>query len=264
MLTAAKNQFRVILLSLKYNIMREMTNRASFLTNVLFMVLNNATFLIQWQLLFHLKPEIGGYAFHEVMVLWGLAASTYGFSHILFQRAFQLPPLILQGKLDSFLVQPKNILLSVITSATNSSAIGDLIYGYLIIVIFRFSIPNLLLFTLFTILGGLIMAAFAVITGSFSFWLVRGDLLSDNLNNVIVNFGTYPDSIFKSGVRLLLYTIVPVGFVVYQPLHIILNFNLTALLGVIAFTLGICLLAFFLFYKGLKRYTSSNLMSARI
>lgn len=264
MLTAAKNQLRVILLSLKYNIMREMTNRVSFLTNVLFMILNNATFLIQWLLLFHLKSDIGGYDLNEVMVLWGLAASTYGFAHVLFQKAFGLPSLIIQGKLDSFLVQPKNVLLSVITSATNSSAIGDLVYGFLIIIIFKFSITNFLLFTLFTFLGGFIMAAFAVITGSFSFWIVRGDLLSENLNNVIINFGTYPDSIFKNGVRLLLYTIVPVGFVVYQPLHIILNFNLGAMLGVLAFTIGICLLAFFLFYKGLKRYTSSNLMSARI
>lgn len=244
--------------------MREMTNRISFLTNVLFMVLNNATFLIQWMLLFHLKSDIGGYSLTDVMTLWGLAAATFGFAHIFFQRAFSLPTLILQGKLDSFLVQPKNVLLSVITSATNTSAIGDLIYGYLILFLFRFSITNLLLFTLFTLLGGVIMAAFAVITGSFSFWIVRGELLSENLNNVIVNFGTYPDGIFKNSVRLLLYTIVPVGFVVYLPLHIILEFHLGALLSVIAFTIGICLLAFFLFYKGLKRYTSSNLMSARI
>ncbi len=264
MLTAAKNQLRVILLSVKYNIMREMTNRVTFLTNVLFMILNNATFVIQWLLLFHLKSDIGGYAFSDVMVLWGLAASTFGFAHILFHRAFQLSALILQGKLDSYLVQPKNVLLSIITSATNSSAIGDLIYGYLVIMIFKFSISNLLLFTLFTLLGGLVMTAFAVITGSFSFWITRADLLSENLNNIIVNFSTYPDSIFKNGVRLLLYTIVPVGFVVYQPMHIMIEFDLLALLSVIAFTIGICLLAFFLFYKGLKRYTSSNLMSARI
>lgn len=244
--------------------MREMTNRISFLTNVLFMILNNATFLIQWMLLFHLKSDIGGYSLKMFMTLWGLAASTFGFAHILFHRAFSLPNLILQGKLDSFLVQPKNVLLSVITSETSTSAIGDLIYGYLILFLFRFSITNLLLFSLFTILGGLIMAAFAVITGSFSFWIVRGELLSENLNNVIVNFGTYPDGIFKNGVRLLLYTIVPVGFVVYLPLHIILEFDLGALFGVVGFTIGICLLAFFLFYKGLRRYTSSNLMSARI
>lgn len=264
MLTAVKNQFRVILLSVKYNIMREMTNRVTFLTNVLFMVLNNSTFLIQWLLLFHLKSDIGGYAFSEIMVLWGLAASTYGLSHVLFQRAFKLPALILQGKLDSFLVQPKNVLLGIITSATNSSAIGDLVYGYLVIILFKFSIGNLLLFTLFTLLGALIMAAFAVATGSLSFWIVRADLLSENLNNVIINFGTYPDSIFKNGVRLLLYTIVPVGFVIYLPMHIILNFDFMATLGVIVFTLAISLLATFLFYRGLKRYTSSNLMSARM
>ena len=264
MLTAAKNQLRVILLSIKYNIMREMTNRVTFLTNVLFMILNNASFLIQWLLLFHLKSDIGGYGFREVMILWGLAASTYGFSHVLFQRAFQLSGLILQGKLDSFLVQPKNVLLSIITSSTNSSAIGDFLYGLLVILLFNFSIRNILLFVLFTFMGSLIMAAFAVITGSLCFWIVRGDLISENLNNILISFSIYPDSIFKSGVRLLLYTLIPVGFIVYQPMHIMLNFDLTALLGVITFTLGICTLAFFLFYKGLKRYTSSNLMSARI
>lgn len=264
MLTAVKNQLRVIALSVKYNIMREMTNRVSFLTNVFFMVLNNATFIIQWLLLFHIKSDIGGYALKDVMVLWGLAAGSYGLAHILFQRAFSLSDLILTGKLDSFLVQPKSVLLSIITSATNSSAIGDLIYGYLVIIIFRFSIPGLVLYTLFSILGALIMAAFGVITGSISFYIVRGDMLAENLYGIMINFSTYPDSIFKKVVRLLLYTLVPVGFIVFLPLKIMLHFNLMLCFGVAGFTLGICLLAYVVFYRGLKRYTSSNLMSARI
>ncbi len=263
MLTAAKNQLRVILLSIKYNMMREMTNRITFLTNVSFMILNNATFLIQWLLLFHLKPSIGGYGFKDIMLLWGLAASTFGFAHALFQGAWRLLSFIQQGKLDAFLVQPKNVLLSIITSQTNSSAIGDFIYGYLVIIIFCFSPVKLILFTVFSISGGLILTAFAVITGSISFWIIRGELLSENLNNIIINFATYPDSIFKSGVRLLLYTLVPVGFVAYQPLHVMLEFDLPALLLVLAFCLLICLFAFFLFYRGLRRYTSSSLMSAR-
>ena len=47
MLTAVKNQMRVCLLSVKYNIMREMVNKVTFLTNICFMLLNNATFLVQ-------------------------------------------------------------------------------------------------------------------------------------------------------------------------------------------------------------------------
>lgn len=264
MLTAAKNQIKVILLSVKYNIMREMTNRVTFLTNVIFMVLNNATFIIQWLLLFHLKKNIGGFNLNDIMVLWGFAASTYGLSHIFFQQAYGLPSLIMNGKLDSFLVQPKNVLLSVISSGTNSSAIGDVIYGYLVFIIFKFSPANLLMFTVLSIFGSLTMTAFAIIAGSISFWIVRGDMIAENLVNIMINFSTYPDTIFKEGVRLLLYTVVPVGFVIYLPMKIVLHFNLLLLLAVIGFSGFIILLAFFIFYRGLKRYTSSSLMIARI
>jgi ABC-2 type transport system permease protein len=259
-----KNQGKVILLSVKYNIMREMTNRVTFLTNVSFMILNNATFIIQWLLLFQLKENIGGYDLNDVMVLWGFAASTYGFAHIFFHRAFQLSDLIMNGKLDSFLVQPKNVLLSVISSSTSCSAIGDVIYGYLIIIIFRFGIVNLLLFTYLSIMGSIVLSAFAVITGSISFWIIRGELLAESLNNTVINFSTYPDGIFKGAIRLLLYTVVPVGFVVYLPLQVILQFDLLRLFALTGFASFLTLLAFFVFSKGLKRYTSSSLMSARL
>ena len=69
MLTAVKNQGRVCLLSFQYNMMREMLNKVTFLTNIGFMMLNDAAFLIQWMILFHLKKEIGGYTIREVMLL---------------------------------------------------------------------------------------------------------------------------------------------------------------------------------------------------
>ncbi len=264
MLTAVKNQIKVNLLSVKYNLMREMTNHVTFLMNVSFMVLNNATFIIQWILLFHLRKDIGGYSLEDIMLLWGLSASTYGLSHIFFQQAYSLPWLIMNGKLDSYLVQPKNVLLGIITSATNSSAVGDLIYGYLVLVLFKFSLRNLLLFTLFSILGALIMTAFAVIAGSISFYLVRGDILAENLNNILVHFCTYPDTIFKESVRLILYVVVPTGFVVYLPMKIMIHYQPLYLFAVLGFAAVIISLAFLLFYRGLRRYTSSNLMMARI
>ncbi|MFT4145208.1 MAG: ABC-2 family transporter protein [Mobilitalea sp.] len=264
MLTVVKNQCKVMLLSVRYNIMREMTNRVSFLMYVSFMVLNNATFIIQWLLLFSLKSDIGGYSIDEVMLLWGLAAGTFGFAHVFFTGGFLLSDLIINGKLDAFLVQPKNVLLSAITSRTSSAAIGDVVYGYLIVIIFHFSIGNLLWFTIYSIMGAIIMTAFAVITESISFWLIRGDLISDNLNGLIINFSTYPDGIFKGIVRILLFTVLPVGMIVYLPVKLILKFHLLSFLYLTGFTIGISLLAFFIFYRGLKRYSSSNLMIARM
>ena len=95
MLTAVKNQIRVCGLSVKYNIMREMLNKVTFLTNILFMMLNNATFIVQWVILLRLKDNVGGYKMEEIMMLWGLAAGTFGLSHILFARVFSLPDLII-------------------------------------------------------------------------------------------------------------------------------------------------------------------------
>lgn len=263
MLTEARNQLKVMGLSIKYNIMRDMTNQTTFLTNILFMMLNNATFIIQWLVLFQFREEIGGYALNEVLVLWGLAASTFGFSNTLFYRAYHLTDLIINGKLDAYLVQPKNILLSVITSGTSTSAIGDLIYGFVIVIIFAGSVKNVLLFALFVVTGGIIMTAFVIILGSASFLVSKGDMLVQNLYTVLITVSTYPEGIFKRFIKGVLFTIIPTGFIVYLPIRILFSFHLYYLISVFLFTGGITALAFGVFYKGLKRYSSSNLMGAR-
>lgn len=264
MLTAVKNQVRVCLLSVKYNIMREMLNKVTFVTNILFMMFNNATFIIQWVILLHLKDDVGGYTMREIMMLWGLAASSFGLSRVLFARVYSLPELIVSGKLDTYLVQPKNVLLSVMTSATNTSAIGDLLYGFVIICIFCFRVERLLLFLLFTVTGAVIMTAFALLVGSLSFWLVRAEMFGSHMVNILTSFSTYPDGIFKGTARFLLYNVIPVGMMIYHPVHIMIAFDVTKLFIVFGYMLLISAAAVFVFYRGLRRYASSSLMEARM
>lgn len=205
--------------------MKQMVNKVTFITNILFMILNNATFIIQWVILFHIKDEIGGYGMKEIFLLWGFAASTYGFAHILFSKAFTIPDLIINGKLDTFLVQPKNVFLGVISSETRISAIGDLLYGYICLILYGITLKSFALFTLFSITGAIILTSFVSIVGSLSFWLIKSEQLANSLTTVMINFATYPSSIFKWTVRLLLYTLVPVGIANYMPVEIILKFD---------------------------------------
>lgn len=259
-----RNQLRVSLLSVKYNIMREMLNKVTFVTNVGFMVLNNATFIIQWVILFRLKEDIGGYTMADVMLLWGLAASTFGLSQILFARAFSLPELIINGKLDAYLVQPKNVLLAVLTSSTKTSAIGDLLYGLLVLCIFCFSPGRLLLFLLFTVTGAVILTAFALLLGSLSFWFVRADVFGSQMVSSLISFSTYPDGIFGGSARFLLYNLLPVGMSIYRPVHVMISFDKGTLLAVLGYALLLSAAAVFVFYRGLRRYSSGNLMEARV
>ena len=71
MLTAVRNQIKVSFLSIKYALIREMLNKTTFITNIVFMILNNASFIIQWLILYSLKDNVGGYTFEQVMLLWG-------------------------------------------------------------------------------------------------------------------------------------------------------------------------------------------------
>ena len=257
-------QLRVMRLSIKYNIMKQMTNKVTFLTNIIFMILNDATFIIQWLILFNVKEDFGAYNMSTILVLWGLATMTFGVSRLFFKKAFELPDLIINGKLDSFMVQPKNILLSVITSDSSISAIGDILYGLIVILFCKISFGQFALFLLFTMTGSIILTSYAVILSSITFKFVRGDVVVDTLSNAVINFSTYPDTIFKNTVKLIFYTIIPVGLTSYLPLHIIFEFDLVGVLIVLGVTVLSVIVAFAVFNRGLKSYGSSNLMSSRV
>ena len=264
MLMEVKNQIKVMILSFKYGVMREMLNKVTFLSNVIFMMLNNASMLIQWFLLYSLRENVGDYTFNQVLLLWAMAAGTFGFANFFFKKAFYISDTITNGKLDSYLVQPKNILISCITSDVSPSALGDLIYGYLMIFISGITLSKFIIYTLFIITGGIVLVDIAIILGSLSFYISKSDVIADTGNSLMVNFSVYPDGIFKGIVKILLFTLIPIGITVYIPVWVLTEFNLFYLISVVAFTMCITLIAFLVFYKGLKRYSSSNLMIAKI
>ena len=82
MLMEVKNQFRVTALSIKYALEREMLNKVTFITNIIFMILNNASFIIQWIIIYSIKDNVGGYTFKQVLLLWGMAALTYAYKKL--------------------------------------------------------------------------------------------------------------------------------------------------------------------------------------
>lgn len=108
------------------------------------------------------------------------------------------------------------------------------------------------------------LTAVSVIFNSLSFWFSNSEMVSEVGNSLMVNFATYPDGIFKGVTKWILFTIIPVGISNYIPVKVLIEFNPYLLM----INFGVCLLlvdlAFIVFYRGLKRYSSSNLMSVRI
>ena len=263
MLMEVKNNLKIMFLSFKYNLMRSMENNIAFMTSVIMMIFNNATFIIQWITIFSIKELVGGYDLNDVMLFWAISSGAFGLTHVFFNGISKIPEYIEHGKLDAYLTMPKNVLCQVATSSLEPSAIGDLLYGYIALIIFNFSIKNILLYTLFIVFGSLIYASFMTIYYSMSFKYIRSHYFTDSLRDVFLNMCLYPDIIFNKIIKILAFSFIPTGFAAWIPVHLLMSFNFSYFIYMILFTIFIIIIAFICFYRGLKNYTSSNLMGAR-
>ncbi|MDE6318339.1 MAG: ABC-2 family transporter protein, partial [Lachnospiraceae bacterium] len=69
---------------------------------------------------------------------------------------------------------------------------------------------------------------------------------------------------FEGISRFLLYFIIPVGMAVWLPLHVIVNFDVRTFFALIGYACLLSGAAVAVFYRGLRRYASGNLMEARL
>ena len=69
MLMEVKKEIKLVLYSVKYALIREMLNKVTFLSNIIFMILNNASFIVQWLILYRVKSHVGGYDFTQILLL---------------------------------------------------------------------------------------------------------------------------------------------------------------------------------------------------
>ena len=238
--------------------------RGAFWLQAAFMVLNNVGFFAIWWLLFERFPEIGGWRLHDVLTLFGVVASGYG-SSVVFAGGFRdLARSISDGELDSSLVQPKPVLLHVLASRSVVSGWGDLATGLIMLGIAGALAPTALGPTLLAVMASAcVFTASGVIVQSLAFWLSGMEAFARQISEFTLTFSLYPRPLFSAEVGILLYTIVPAGFVGFLPAELVRAPSFALAVTALAASTGWTLLALHVFARGLRRYESGNRIGAR-
>lgn len=261
MLMEVRKSIKLMLYYFRFNLSSVMEYRTSFLIQSFGMVLNNASFIFFWWILFNNVSSIGGYGFKDVMMLWAISSSAFGLCFVVFGNVNQVTRMILNGELDTYLLQPKDPLINIICSKTIVSAWGDTLYGIILFFLVRgFDLMGFLLFLIFCITGSLIFASILVTAHALSFYAGNLEGLTQLITEFLISFSIYPEGIFKGGLKYVLYTIIPAAFMVYIPARAISSFNLVLLLEVLGVAVVWIIIAYIMFYKGLKKYESGNLI----
>jgi ABC-2 type transport system permease protein len=238
--------------------------RAAFWAQVFAMLLNDAMWIAFWGLFFSQFTVVRDYGFRDVVTIWGLAAFSFGIATGIFGNSWRYAPQVAQGGLDFFLVLPKPVLLHLIVSNMSWSAWGDALFGlgvYLALV--HPTPPMLVQFLLLSVASMAIFVSYAVMANALVFWLGNAEGLSGQLLNALLLFSTYPGALFSGMVKVLLFTVVPAGFVVYLPVQLLREWSWPLAAALFAVAAGSVLLSTFVFYAGLRRYESGNLLAMR-
>jgi ABC-2 type transport system permease protein len=242
-----------------------MEYRVNFVIQFFGMILNNAAFALFWAVLIGRAGMVGGYGFVDIMFIWALVSTSFGLAHILAGNVRMLGRIVMEGGLDVYLLQPKDVMLNLLASRTIVSAWGDFVYGFIVMVLLPGTdFMAMVLFCSLALPGALIFAATFAAAQSLVFFMGNSQAISSALTEFLLSFSLYPEGVFGKSYRWVLYSIIPSGFIAFMPLRIFqaLDWPLVPVLWGVA--LVYAFLSYNLFSAGLRRYESGNRMDARV
>jgi ABC-2 type transport system permease protein len=238
--------------------------RGAFWLQAAFMAANNVVFFSVWWIFFRRFDDVGGWRLPEMAALYGTVALSFGLSVILAAGATQLARTIADGDLDPYLVQPKPLLLHVVASRSSASGWGDVVSGATLVALsgyLRWDTLPLLLLSMAS--GAVVFTAMAVLFHSAAFWLGSVHDVARQAWELVITFSVYPQTIHGSFVRVVLFTLIPAGFVGFLPVELLREFTWARALAVLGGALGYGALAVFVFRRGLARYESGSRFGIR-
>lgn len=261
MLTEVKNNIKFLLISLKYNLKSSLEYKTSFLIQSIFMIINNGFFLIFWLLVFHVNDgDVNGLEMNDILFIWALSSASWGIANFLFGGLREINRYVLTGGLDTYLLQPKNILLSIATSKCDFSACGDLVYGLVIgYIACKGNLGICIKLLGYILIGTIVTCAVFIFIRTLVIWIGEVEQIAHIYeNSLFITFGTYPYEIFGGVTKFLMFTIVPAVYVSHLPLKLLKNFDIKLFLLLIVISIFLLGFSSFVFYKSLKKYESGN------
>ncbi len=241
-----------------------MSLRWAFITRMAFMAINNFIWLISWLIFFSHYPSVNGWSSRYFFIMYGTLAIAIGFAGIFGEGAMRLTRMIDLGELDTLLLQPKPILISILGSRFKANGIGDIATGLFIYAWFgQFRPENILPCLIIICSTTLFMLSFFILSQVIGFWVRNMSDWSFQVFDSFLILGTNPNSAFTGVMKILTLTLIPCAFISFFPVEYLIDHHWESLAVSLLGTCGFGGLSVFLFHLGLHRYESGNRFEVR-
>ncbi len=252
----------------KFSILSDMQLRVSFAMQVGGMMLNNISFVLIWVFFFEAFGSINGWGAIEVLALQGMVAFAFGVAFSVMRGARSLPKFVNNGSFDNLLLSPRSLYARILTADTDTAAIGDMLFGALLVGIY-IVLAELSVLQTFMIVSLLIPATMLMVNVAFvgslvSFLIPDAITVTDNLFEVFLSPSLYPSGLYPGAMRFIFIFVVPALAVGGLPVEVMKSMS-WGWYGIIwALAILWTVLAVKLLGRAVRRYESGNLTGIRV
>jgi ABC-2 type transport system permease protein len=241
------------------NLKAALALRGGFVIQVVFMALNNLSFFVFWRALMGRVTTIRGWRLGDIQLLFGLVAASFGLTITIAGGVRYLGRFIEDGDLDTLLTRPRSVLVQALGMRAHPSGFGDLISGLAFMAWSgQISWRTMPIVVVVIVSSALIFVACGVVFFSVAFWLGRVETVATQLWELLITFSLYPEPLFGGAIRLVLFTVLPAGFVGYMPIRVLHTPSFASLALLVCSAMGYVCLAVWVFERGLGRYASGS------
>ncbi|MCG0275204.1 MAG: ABC-2 family transporter protein [Thermosediminibacteraceae bacterium] len=220
-------------------------------------LLNSAIWLVFWWVFFKRFPNISEWQFVHLFTIWAVLNVALALVSV-FYNVYKLPAIINEGKLEYYLVRPKNALFHLLVARMQLIDLLEAAIWFISFIILKPELPAILLFLLMSVISAAIIHGFLLILGSLGFFLKSADGIGTELYNALITFSTYPNWIFQGAAKWIIFTVIPAGFISYVPVQVIYNRAYLWILGGLGFGILLNIIGCVVFSRGLKYFETGS------
>jgi ABC-2 type transport system permease protein len=258
-------EFYFALYAIKKNIQNSAELRVSFLINIIGMSINNTAFIILWIFFVKSVGVINGWVAMDIIGLLGFGALSYGIVFSIGAGIRKLADYVATGIFDRFMLSPKNLLIRTATSFFSVSALGDIVFGVVCLVIYIISIHatiyQILLIGLLVIISVIVFLTAIITIYSMSFFFVDANLVTGSLFELFLTPSLFHGGAFQGVMRFIFTFIIPSLLIGALPVEIVRDVSLEKLLLVGSLAIFWFIISISIFNRAVKKYESSNFIT---
>lgn len=239
----------------RVNLRAALEYRADFVIGVILGIVWQGAVLVFATVLINRFAGLDGWPKGQVLLIAALRMTAHALYVLLFGSLTWTPTLVVEGRIEGYLLRPMSVHRQVVLSSMNINAVGDMsVAAVLIALALGYAdvawTPLHILYVLATLAGAILVeAGLATVIAGFALRSVPTTPWSRWLDEICTTFGNYPLGILPGLVEGALTFVLPIAFLAYLPAAVITGHHtglgvpywlavLSPLAGVVVYGLG--------------------------